>query len=407
MSQQTDNQLMVSVEEAERIILSNTFDFGVEEIDFTESAGRILAENVFAERDAPPFDRLTVDGIAIQYEAFANGIRAFRIAGIMAAGDETISVNNNDECIEVMTGASLPGSTDTVVRYEDLKIEDGLARINTDVIKRGQNIHYRGSDKKRGELIVEANRIVSPAVIAALVSNGKSKVAVKKLPRVLIISTGDEIVEVEESPSPFQIRSSNKHVIKSALGYYGITADTVHLRDQRDVIIRELKNAFEIYNVLIVTGGVSKGKFDFVPDALLQCGVKRMFHNVRQRPGKPFWFGLKEKKCVFAFPGNPVSVFMCMYRYMLPWLEKSLGLKATNYSAILSEDVIFSPSLQYFLPVSINSADGKIIANPVKTNGSGDFTNLLQADAFMELPIDKNEFKANEVYPIWPFEKII
>jgi molybdopterin molybdotransferase len=404
---QTDNKIMVTVEEAGSIIMSNNADFGIEEIPFTESTGRVLSEQIFAENDSPPFDRITVDGIAIRYDSFSAGIRSFKITGTMAAGDENISITQSGECIEVMTGASLPESTDTIIRYEDVQIENGIATVLVDVIKKGQNIHRRGSDKQQGELVVDTGRIISPAVVAVLASNGVTRVQVKKLPEILIITTGDEIVEADTSPSPYQLRSSNKHVIKTALQKYRIVADSIHLPDDRKIILNQLTRAFDEYDVIVVTGGVSKGKFDFVPDALKECGVKKLFHHVKQRPGKPFWFGVMEKKPVFAFPGNPVSVFMCMYRYLFPWIEKSLGINTAPVTAVLTEDVSFQPSLQFFLPVKISTAYGNVLASPIRTNGSGDFTNLLNADAFMELPLDKNNFTANEVYRIWPFEIII
>jgi molybdopterin molybdotransferase len=403
---QTDNRIMVTVEEAETMIMSNNLDFGIEEIPFTESIGRVLSEKIFAEKDSPPFDRITVDGIAIQYSSFSMGIRSFKLIGTMAAGGENISITESGESVEVMTGASLPGSADTIIRYEDVQIENGIATVLVDAIKEGQNIHRRGSDKKQGELVIDTGRIISPAVIAVLASNGVTRVKVKKLPKILVITTGDEIVEADTIPSPYQLRSSNKHVITMALQKYRIISESIHLTDDRQIILNELKRAFDEYDVIVVTGGVSKGKFDFVPDALTECGVKKLFHHVKQRPGKPFWFGVMGKKPVFAFPGNPVSVFMCMYRYLFPWIEKSLGINTAHVTAFLTEDVAFQPSLQFFLPVKISIAYGKVLATPVRTNGSGDFTNLLNADAFMELPLDKNNFTANEVYRIWPFEII-
>jgi molybdopterin molybdotransferase len=160
-----------------------------------------------------------------------------------------------------------------------------------------------------------------------------------------------------------------------------------------------------MHDIVVLSGGVSKGKFDFVPNALERLGVKKIFHQVNQRPGKPFWFGKSEKQTVFALPGNPVSTYLCFYRYIKPWLEQCLGLPALKKQAILATDFTFKPSLTYFLQVSVKYEQGKLLAYPDAGGGSGDFVNLKEVDGFLELQADRSDFKAGEIFNYYSFRK--
>jgi molybdopterin molybdotransferase len=396
---------MVSVEEAWQLVLSTAKDFGREYVSFHDAVGRVLDEDVKADRDFPPYNRVAMDGIAISYAAFKKGIRKFRIAAVQAAGETAVELVAEDDCIEIMTGAALPASADTVIRYEDLKMEDGSAVIQTEEVVSGQSVHNKGSDKKQDEIVIARHEYISPAVISVVASVGKARLAVKKLPSTLIISTGNELVDVHETPSDYEIRRSNNYTIKAVLESYCIKADLQHLADDETATTEVIKTMLNQYQVIILSGGISMGKFDFVPKALEACGVQPLFYKVAQRPGKPFWFGRHENgTVVFAFPGNPVSTFMCLHRYMLPWLDACLSLKTTPVYAILDEDVQFKPLLKYFLQVKLHfSEDGKLWANPVAGNGSGDFANLTATDAFMELPADREVFKKGNAFRIWKF----
>jgi len=401
---------MTGVAEAEYIIQAERHDYGTEAVQVQQATGRILAEDITADRDFPPYDRVTMDGIAILFETFEKGTKTFRIKGTQQAGDQPIEIEATDECVEIMTGAALPGTVDTVIRYEDLEIKDGHATIITDNIKHGQNIHYKGGDKIKNELLAAANQIITPAIINVAASVGKATLKVKKLPRIAVLSTGNELVPIEQEPSPFEVRRSNTYAITSVLQPYHVQADMLHIPDDETIIKSALAKCLMEYDVLILSGGVSMGKYDYLPKAFEELGVVKKFHKVRQRPGKPFWFGVNpEDKKVFAFPGNPVSTFMCMYRYFIPWLRASLGMEeARPVYAMLDMDFSFKPELQYFLQVKINSAeDGRLIATPSEGNGSGDFVNLLYTDAFMELPEHRTNFTEGEAYRIWPFKNII
>jgi molybdopterin molybdotransferase len=399
---------MITVEEAEKIILAESKDYGTETLYFENALGRVLGENIYADRDLPPYNRVTMDGIAIKYAAIENDVRCFRIIGTQAAGDKPFEVNHPSECIEIMTGAALPSTTDTVIRYEDVQIENGSAIVTAEKISKGQSIHFKGADIKQNEIAIAGNQFITPAFINTIGSVGKTNLLVKKLPKTVIISSGDELVDVDKTPNAFQIRKSNNYTIKAVLQQYKLEVDVIHIPDDAAITKQQIEKCLEEYDLIILSGGVSEGKFDYIPKALDECAVKKLFHKVQQRPGKPFWFGKNDKGVlVFAFPGNPVSAFMCLHRYLLPWLEKSLGVSKQNLYAVLNEDFTFTPKLQYFLQVKLHvDQKGCLIATPVEGNGSGDFANLAATDAFMELPLERNNFTKGEVFKIWTFVAI-
>jgi molybdopterin molybdotransferase len=400
---------MITVEQAEKLILENTGDFGAEITLFEKSLGRILAENIKADRDLPPFNRVSMDGIAINYNAFEKGITSFRIKATQAAGDVPVDINEPDECIEIMTGAALPGSLDTVIRYEDLDIKDGKGILLVNNIKKGQNLHLQGADKRKGDIILTPGQLITPAIISLVAAVGETELRVKRLPKVVILSSGDELVDVELTPSPYQIRRSNSYMIKAILNQQGLEANIFHIPDDPAIIRQRIQQCLEDYDVILLSGGISMGKFDYIPQVLHELQVEQVFHKVQQRPGKPFWFGRRTNGIVvFAFPGNPVATFMCMQRYFVPWLNASLGaLNKPMVYAVLDRDFTFQPQLQYYLQVKLNfNEQGQLLASPVEGNGSGDFANLADTDAFMELPLEKDEFKKGEVYRVWLFNQL-
>jgi molybdopterin molybdotransferase len=400
---------MIDVEDAERIILENVVDFGIEKVPIEASFGRILAENLKADRDFPPFDRVTMDGISINFEAFYAGQKNFKIESISPAGSSQHSLKNTKNCIEVMTGTMLPKNCDTVIRYEDLDIKNGFASIQIDEIKKGQNIHKKGTDRHENDIIIPKGRTIASPEIGVAATIGKSEILVKKMPKVVIISTGDELIPVCEKPLLHQIRTSNGHAIQAALKNWGVSADIVHLRDNENLIEQSIKQFLIDYDVLILSGGVSAGKFDFVPQSLNNQGVTKLFHKISQRPGKPFWFGrassiTNRAGIVFALPGNPVSTFMCLQRYFKVWLDASLGIgNSENLTAELTEDVFFKPDLTYFLQVKIIYQNSQILAKPISGNGSGDLANLADADAFLELPKGRDLFKKGESFRLFVY----
>ncbi|MBK0379039.1 molybdopterin molybdotransferase MoeA [Mucilaginibacter segetis] len=397
---------MITVEEAEKIILARLRDYGTEKVPFEQSLGRVLAEDIKADRDLPPFNRVTMDGIAISFKAIANDISTFRIKATQAAGEEPLSVSGHEECIEIMTGAALSPALDTVIRYEDLTIKDKMATIAIRDIKKGQNVHTQGSDKKSGDIVAAANQLITPAIISLAASLGKTELLVKTNPRIAIISSGDELVDVADKPTAYQIRRSNNYTINAVLNKHGLQADMHHIPDEPQITRKQIDHCLHNYDVILLSGGISMGKFDYIPKALDDLQVVKLFHKVKQRPGKPFWFGSHANgTLVFAFPGNPVATFMCLHRYFLTWFRQTMGLPpAKPVYAVLSNDFSFQPDLDYFLQVKLNFTEqGSLTASPVEGNGSGDFANLADTDAFIALPAHKAEFKKGEVCSVLKF----
>lgn len=395
---------LTSVTDATRIILENTIDYGIEYVPFDSANRRVLGEPLIADRDLPPFDRVTMDGIAIQWQSYVNGQRTYRIESTQTAGEIQQTLTDSNACIEVMTGTSLPFNTNLVIKYEDLEIKEGVAHlINT--VNEGQNIHYRGEDRVAGKPIVQPNSLLGAPEIAIAASIGATQIGVKKLPSVVIITSGDELVAVEQTPLPHQIRSSNVHCIAALLKEYKINVDFIHIPDDLNTTQQTIQGALTQYDVLILCGGVSQGKKDFIPKALQAEGVEKYFHKLSQQPGKPFWFGRKGNNVVFALPGNPVSSFMCARRYFIPWLRKSLGLPPMdNMYAALSENYIYTSPLTYFLQVQLFQEEATLMARPVTGHGSGDFSNLVYTQGFLELPKGQNEFHKGDVFPLWRFD---
>lgn len=397
---------MTTVEQAEKIVLAQLKSYGTETLPFEETLGRVLAEDLKADRDLPPFNRATMDGIAVSYTAIEQGISTFHIKSTQAAGDEPVGIEQPDLCIEIMTGAALHPSVDTVIPYESVEIRNRLAALTTANSKQGQNIHFKGKDKQQGDIVAKANQKITPAIISLAASIGKAELLVKRLPKVVIISSGDELVDVADTPNAYQIRRSNNYTLKAVLSNHGLQAGILHIPDNAEITKTQISHCLQNYDVILLSGGVSMGKFDYIPKALEALQVDKLFHKVSQRPGKPFWFGKHSNGVlVFAFPGNPVATFMCLHRYFLPWLDATLGLpaKAPVY-AVLDSDFNFEPALQYFLQVKLHfNQEGQLKASPIAGNGSGDFANLADTEAFMELPLQQAEFKEGEAHRIWMF----
>ncbi|MGB5188557.1 molybdopterin molybdotransferase MoeA [Robiginitalea sp.] len=400
--------VFIEYEKALSILAAHSDDFPDEERPLEACIGAYLAEDLQADRDFPPFDRVTMDGISLSYKAFENGQREFFIEDIAPAGTPKKTLQNSRNCIEVMTGAIMPDKTDTVIRYEDLEIADGKAKVLPIPLNYRQNVHFQGIDRSRGSIIVQKGKQLSSAEINIAAAVGKSFLKVKKMPGAVIISTGDELVDVHQTPELHQIRRSNIYGIQSTLKTWGIPADLQHLPDDKEQMEQIISELLKQYDLFIFTGGVSKGKFDYLPDVLETLQIEKHFHKIQQRPGKPFWFGTsKEGKKIFALPGNPVSSFVCVYIYLKFWLNKSLGLEPLPLYAALKQDVSFKPDLVYFLEARLESRpDGTLLANPISGNGSGDFANLVKTDGFLVLPQNKSEFKQGEVYLFVPYRDI-
>jgi len=394
---------MISVSEATAVIQAHAFPFPTKSVNLADAIGRVLAQPVQADRDLPPFNRATMDGIAIATSSFNQGQREYSIAHTQAAGEPATTLADPSHAVEIMTGAIVPDGCDAVIRYEDISIDSGKARINLTFVDTGQNIHRRGVDAQAGESLLEPGLMISAAEVALLASVGMSSVEVYQCPTVAIISTGNELVDIDSKPLPHQIRRSNSHALQAALHQLGCPTTLYHFDDDERLLHRGLSNILQQHQLVILSGGVSKGKFDYIPSALKALGIQQKFHEVSQRPGKPLWFGASDQQVVFALPGNPMSTFMCFHRYIKPWLYRCMASALPSSLAILAKDFSFKPALTHFLQVKVVNEAGRLMAYPDAGGGSGDFVNLKEVTGFVELPMEKNVFTAGEAYPYFSF----
>lgn len=388
---------MITVEEADKIIFKDIKEFPSVRVPLQEAFGMVLQEDLYADRDLPPFHRVAMDGIAINYSSWEAGNRSFTVEGMQKAGSPAVTLKDTSACIEAMTGAVLPEGCDCVVPVENIEMDNGQAKLREGFkLTRMQNIHMKGSDYKRGtSLVLKGFRLFSPQVAVAA-AIGKAEIFVTQSPKIAVIGTGDELVGIHQKVEPYQIRQSNSYALQSALqmqGYDHVTR--FHIKDDKDELKKRLGKILDDFDVLVLSGGVSMGRLDYVPEVLQAIGVEVLFHKVKQRPGKPFWFGKsKEGKPVFALPGNPVSTQICVYRYVLPYLDKAVGARAVlEEFAVLDENVKIKTDRTYFLPVKIESEQrGRLMTMPVYPNGSGDYASLARSDGFIELPPDTFQF---------------
>ena len=396
---------MITTTEATQSILEAISPFDATNVSLDEAAGRVLRQTVVAERDQPPFYRVTMDGIAIRFASFAEGLREFNIQATQYAGDPVVILNAGANCIEIMTGAVLPTETDCIIPVERIATHEAITTIADDYLPEHlQFIHPQGSDYVKGHEILQAGETISPAHIAIIASCGLDAVAVSEKPTISVISTGNELVPAGEAIATHQIRMSNGPALAAMLAQQGFTNVLhEHLLDDRGTLNTKLAVLLDKSNVLVISGGVSMGKADFVPQVLKNLGVRLVFHKISQRPGKPMWFGIgPDGQAVFALPGNPVSSLVCCRQYVIPALLKASGrAEASRIYAVLGEDFSFKAALTCFLPVRAeHQENGRLTAMPVATNTSGDFSALGGTDGYIELPLEQSVFCAGDVFPL-------
>ena len=387
---------MLTTAQALAKILASMPDLPAEAVDVGAATGRILRQTIVAERDQPPFDRVMMDGIAIAFADFDGGKVAFPVQCTQLAGEPAAKLEPGN-CIEIMTGASLPAGADCIVPVERIHVTDGAAALeNAYAPEQRQFIHPRGSDHVAGAHLLGPGKHIAPADIAVITSAGLTAVEVSAIPRISIVSTGNELVPAGKPIEAHQVRLSNGPAIAAMLASRGYTdCHQEHIVDERDVLKERLGGHLDASDALILSGGVSMGKADFVPEVLAELGVEVLFHKVSQRPGKPMWFGVAPGgKPVFALPGNPVSALVCCRQYVIPALAKAaLEVESLPEFASLAGDVSFKPELTCFQPVRlISNAAGQLLAMPVKTNTSGDFTALSGTDGYVELAAGQSHF---------------
>ena len=382
---------MLTPAEAQALIAQHLAQLPLESLPLQQCAGAVLREEIYAERDQPPFDRVAMDGIALDSRGPGTGVRVLRIQGMQPAGDPPQTLEAANACIEVMTGAVLPVGCDAVIPVEQLSVRGSEAHLAADLaVVPWQNIHRRATDTRQGALLLRAGVRLDAPEIAIAASAGMARIKVAAQPAIAVISTGNELIEPGDAVLPHQVRRSNVYAIVAALKRqgFGRVADD-HARDDLGQLTARLEFHLDTHDVLILSGGVSMGRLDLVPRALADLKVRSIFHKVAQRPGLPLWFGVASSgAAVFALPGNPVSTLVCVARYVMPALFTMMGATAREPQKIaLGAPVTVKPALAFFMPVRLESDDeGRTWAMPRPTNGSGDFTALAGTDGFVELP---------------------
>jgi molybdopterin molybdotransferase len=389
---------MLTTTDAREAVLAAMPEFPAEATPVDDANERVLRQVVHAERDQPPFDRVMMDGIAVRFADFSNGAREFPIQATQAAGDPVLTLQPGN-CIEIMTGASLPENADCIIPVERISLRKGVAVVEDRYeAKSGQFIHPRASDHAAGAHLLAPGKRISPMDIAIIASCGLTEVEVSRRPVVRVISTGNELVPPGAPIEPHQVRLSNGPAIQAMLRERGYAnCDHDHLLDDLDELRERMAAHLAEADVLVLSGGVSMGKADFVPGVLAELGVNVVFHKVSQRPGKPMWFGIgPNHEVVFALPGNPVSALVCCRQYVIPALEAASAATPLPLEfAVLAGDITFEPDLTCFQPVRlVSSAAGQVLAMPVKTNTSGDFTALSATDGYVELAREQSHFPA-------------
>lgn len=401
--------MLPSPAEAAALIARHLPPSSTEDCPLTAAAGRILRQTVTADRPLPPYDRVTMDGYAVNSaDPSLVADAALRVTGFQAAGMRALALTETGTVIEIATGATMPTGADAVVPYEETTRDGPHVRLHAGVaLHPGRNVHARGSDFPAGAPLLQPGVRLTGREIAVAATCGYATLRVAARPSVALIATGDELVEVDAPHlSPHQIRRSNDHALHAALfqSHAAARVERFHLRDHRTEIDQALRRILAEFDVVIVTGGISKGKLDHLPQALNDLGVTTHLRGVAQRPGKPLWFGTTSRRTpVFGLPGNPVSTYTCFHRYVLPALRLMAGAFATPpASVVLAAPITFPPRLAYLLPVKLTSADdGRLLAQPAPFNTSGDLGGLLDTDGFVELPAEEEHFAVGRVVPLW------
>lgn len=395
---------MISFEEANQILDKTLRNTDTESIDSVSSLGRILAEDIVSDMDMPPFDKSAMDGFACRFEDIGNELE---IIETIAAGQVPQKALDKNQCSKIMTGAMIPKGADCVIMVEhtfelaNQKIkysrEINFRNISELKDKRILNICYQGEDIKSGDIVIKKGKIIKAQHIAMMASAGYARVKVYKQPKVAVIPTGNEIVEPGLKPSVSEIRNSNGYQLLAQLKNMGITASYFGIaRDTESSTFGMIENACEQNDVIILTGGVSKGEFDLVPEILEKLNFNLLFQEIAVQPGKPTVFGIRGDKYCFALPGNPVSCFVLFEVMVKPFLQKMMGDKcgqwiipfplATDYSRKKADRLAF-------IPVNINK-NGE--SELLEYHGSAHINGFVMAWGLMEVPMGVKKISKGE-----------
>ena len=395
---------MISVEEALEILQSNLPERKVECVPFQESLGRVMAENLTATSDIPPFYRSSMDGYAVLAADVENPPVELRIAGESRAGGGIPGTLKSGEAIATMTGAPVPEGADAVQVIEQCEIIDGGRKVRIlKPVKAHENIAPRGSEAKAGNVVLAAGHRIGPAEIAVMATFGYGEVKVYGKPAVAIFATGDELVEFDQMPQPDQIRNSNAYCLASQLRLMGLEADYLGIvRDDREELRQKMLAGLE-RDVLIITGGVSMGEYDFVRDVFQDLELEILFSKVAIKPGKPTVFARRGNKLVFGLPGNPISAlitFECFVRPVLGRLCGAANPELPRMKGELLADMRQSPGRTAFLPAWVTWQDDGWKVDPLRWKSSADIIGFTGANATFIFPKNRDLLRRGEIVEI-------
>jgi len=384
---------LIAVEKALKIIARETGLIGTERTTLENAVGRVLAEDIGADTDLPPFDRSQMDGYAVKSADTKNTPATLRLVGESAAGRGWHKTLNKGEAVRIMTGAPLPKGADAVQKLEVAK-EDGDSVTLIAPTEKGRFIVRKGEEVKKGIKVLKIGEMIDSRNISVPGAFGYSKLSVSKRPRVAILSTGTELVEINKTPKQDQIRNSNSVMLKTLCEQVGATATILpNIGDSLSDLKSQISNAVKTADILITTGGVSVGKYDLTKLALRELGAEIFFERVALKPGKPTVFAKLGKTLVFALPGNPVSAAVTFFLFARTAILRMQNAKQVNLKvefALTARRLKGAPARASYLPVQLRSGhDGQTIVEPLKWNGSSDFIAFSKADALVFVPMDE------------------
>ena len=383
---------MIPISQAIQIVLQHTPKLASEPVALPEAANRILAEDIVADTDLPPFDRAQMDGYAVRAADVANTPAQLKIVGESAAGAGWHHEMNSGEAVRIMTGAPVPSGADAVQQVELTREANGVGTVEIlESVEAGRSIVKQAAEIKSGETVLRAGDDINTQTIATLASFGYAQVKVGKRPRVAVMATGSELVEVNEKPGRDQIRDSNNYTIEAYAKLAGATVKRLPLAgDDRDELKRQMEAAVDDCDLLVTSGGVSMGVYDFTKTAFRDLGAEIFFERVALRPGKPTVFGRIGKTLIFGLPGNPVSVSVTFNLFVRNALRAMQGATETSlpeFTAVLARDVKGSQGRESYLPAVLRTDEkGTLLAEPLKWGGSSDFVGFVRATALIIVP---------------------
>lgn len=391
---------MIGVEEACRIVLDNVSTLPVKMVDIRDAVGFCLAEDIESDIDMPPFDKSAMDGYAVIAEDSATGTELEVVENI-TAGTMPVNTVGKGQSSKIMTGASVPPGADSVIKVEDTEELDGGRITLKKRVKKGENICKKGEDFKAWQVVLEKGKTLRPQEIGVLAMVGVKKVKVFSAPRVGIVSTGDELIQVGRKLKAGQIRDSNSCSLTAQVKQTQAVVEFLgSARDKKREILSLVKKGLK-RDVLILTGGVSMGEYDLVVDVLQDAGVDIFFHKVALRPGKPIVFGKSHKTAVFGLPGNPVATYVNFELFVRPAIRKMMGFRnvhRTIVKAQLETEVSRKRTRREYRPALLRMEDGKFYVAPVEWHGSADLLGTTRGNSLLVLPEGTEKIlPANEV----------